>query len=127
MSIDFDDVQRTAVTWIALHSLPEESPEREVLFWAFSSVSDLIHEDPEKGWQMIEEIRRRDGSDHILSNLAAGPLEDLLSSHGSQFIDRIEAICEDDQQLRKLLGAVWQNGMPDPLWARIKAVAAPSW
>ncbi|WP_052689292.1 DUF6869 domain-containing protein [Xanthomonas albilineans] len=127
MSIDKNDSQKIAVAWIKLHSVPEDSPEREGLFWAYSRVCDLVQDDPEQGWQIIETIRRLDGSDLILSNLAAGPLEDLLVAHGEKFIDHIEALAKDDQQLRKLLGATWQNDMSDALWARIRAVAAPSW
>jgi hypothetical protein len=47
--------------------------------------------------------------------------------HGGNFIDRFEILARDDQQFRKLLGAVWQNNMPDALWARVKAIAAPPW
>lgn len=126
MSIEHDS-QQIATAWIKLHSAPEESPEREELFWAYNHVCDLIQDDPEEGWEIIETIRRLDESDLTLSNLAAGPLEDLLVAHGEKFIDRIEALAKDDQQLRKLLGATWQNDMPDALWARIRAVAAPSW
>lgn len=127
MSIDEHDSQQIAAAWVKLHSAPEESPEREGLFWAYSRVCDLIQDDPEEGWEIIEIIRRLDESDLILSNLAAGPLEDLLVAHGGKFIDRIEVMAKDDQQLRKLLGATWQNDMSDALWARIRAVAAPSW
>jgi hypothetical protein len=127
MAIEERGIGEIAASWIALHRLAEESPEREALFWAFCSAHELVIEDPEKGWAMIEEIRRLDGSDLILSNLAAGPLEDLLVAHGEQLIERIEAACGRDQQLKRLLGATWQNDMADALWARIKAIAAPSW
>jgi hypothetical protein len=68
-----------------------------------------------------------DGSDSILGNLAAGPLEDLLVDHGPEFIDRVEILARQDRQFRRLLGAVWQNAMSDDLWNRVKAVAGPSW
>jgi hypothetical protein len=72
-------------------------------------------------------MRRLDGSDWILANIAAGPLENSLVYHGDKFIDRFEVLAREDQQFRKLLGAVWQNNMSDALWARVKAIAAPSW
>ncbi|OEZ01261.1 MULTISPECIES: DUF6869 domain-containing protein [Stenotrophomonas] len=127
MAIEERGIGEIAAAWIALHRLAEASPEREALFWAFCSAHELVLEDPEKAWEMIEEIRRLDGSDLILSNLAAGPLEDLLVAHGERFVDRIEATCRRDQQFRKVLGATWRNGMADALWAHIRAVAAPSW
>lgn len=127
MSIDEHNSQQIAAAWIKLHSTPEESPEREGLFWAYNRVCDLIQDNPEEGWEIIETIRRMDESDLILSNLAAGPLEDLLTAHGERFIDRIEILAKDDQQLRKLLGATWQSDIADALWARIRAISAPSW
>jgi hypothetical protein len=127
MSLNEHDLEQIAVAWIGMHHAPEKSPEWEELFWAFDRVCDLVQDDPEAAWEIIETIRRRDGSDVILSNLAAGPLEDLLVAHGEKFVARIEATAKDDQQLRKLLGATWQNDMPDELWGRIQAVAAPSW
>ena len=121
------EVERTAVAWIELHQVPENSPEWEELFWAFERVSALVQDDPETAWRIIEVIRQKDGGDLVLSNLAAGPLEDLLVAHGEEFIVRIEAAAENDQQLRRILGATWQNEMSEELWARIQAASSSSW
>jgi hypothetical protein len=126
MAHDLVEMNKIAETWIELHRLPEDSSEREERFWSHDRLWELIQDDPEGAWNIIL-IIRREGSDVILSNLAAGPLEDLLVAHGDQFIDRVEALAERDAQFRKLLGATWQNSMPDTLWSRIKAVAGPSW
>jgi Family of unknown function (DUF6869) len=96
-------------------------------FWAFERLSDLVRDDPEDAWKVIEMIRRLDGADRVLANLGAGPLENLLVAHGDEFIDRIECLAKSDEQFRKLLGIVWQNKMSDAIWMRVKAVAAPSW
>jgi hypothetical protein len=128
MPLDTHEIQKIAQTWIEMHRLPEDSQERETKFWAFERLSDLVQEDPEEAWRVIEAMRRRlDGTDAILANIAAGPLENLLVYHGEKFIDRFETLARDDQQFRKLLGAVWQNDMSDAFWARIKAIAAPPW
>ena len=126
MPLDLDEINKIAATWIELHRLPEDSSEYDELFWSHEQLWELIQNDPETAWKIIQ-IIRREGSDLILSNLAAGPLEDLLVAHGVQFIDRIEALAGHDEQFRKLLGAIWQNSMPGTLWSRIKAVAGPSW
>jgi hypothetical protein len=127
MSLDMHEIQQIAQTWIEMHRLPEDSQERETKFWAFERLSDLVQENPEEAWKIIETMRHLDGTDSILANVAAGPLEDLLLYHGDKFIDRFEILARDDQQFRKLLGAVWQNNMSDALWARVKAIAAPRW
>ena len=126
MTLALDEMNEIAETWIELHRLPENSSGREERSWSHDRLWGLIQDDPEAAWNIIL-IIRREGSDLILSNLAAGPLEDLLVAHGDQFIDRVEALAERDTQFRKLLGATWQNSMPGTLWSRIKAVAGPSW
>jgi len=53
--------------------------------------------------------------------LAAGPLEDLLSSFGPDYIDRVETLARDDGRFKLLLGGVWRLGMTDDVWGRMQA------
>lgn len=121
------DKNKLINAWILLRHAEENSPEYNDNFWAFNSLSDISIKEPELCWELIEKIRKKDGSDVVLSNLAAGPLEDLLVKHGNQFIDLIEKDAKKDMQFRKLLGAVWKNDIDDDVWTRIKRVAGPSW
>jgi hypothetical protein len=127
MGVSESDRREIAATWIAMHHLPRQSPQTEVYFWAFERLSDLVRDDPEEAWGIMEMVRRLDGADVILSNLGAGPLEDLLVAHGDKFIDRVECLAKSDEQFAKLLGVVWKNRMSEEIWKRVKAVAAPSW
>jgi len=113
--------------WVSLHCMPNDSDAQESLFWAFETLDELMRSDPEEAWMIIDTVRQLNGTDIILANLAAGPLEDLLVNHGKTFIDRVEALARDDEQFRKVLSAVWKNDMPDALWARVKSVAGPCW
>ena len=124
--VDPRQMREIAAAWIDLHRLPEDSPGWQGKLWSFDRLWELVHDDPEAAWSIIQ-IIRQEGSDLVLSNLAAGPLEDLLVTHGDQFIDRVETLAEHDAQFRRLLAATWQNSMPPQLWKRIKAVAGPSW
>lgn len=126
MRLDTDEMNRIAEAWIQLYRVPEGDPDREIAFWSHERLRDLVREDPEAAWDIIRVISREE-SDVVLSNLAAGPLEDLLVSHGERFIDRIEMLAAHDPQFRKMLAATWQNSMPPHLWKRIKAVAGSSW
>ena len=126
MPPDLDDMNKIAEAWTEFCRLPEDTLEREQRFWSYEQLCELVQNDPETAWRIIQ-IIRREGSDLILSNLAAGPLEDLLVAHGDRFIDRIETLAERDAQFKKLLGATWQNSMSPAVWKRIKAVAGPSW
>jgi len=121
------EIDHLAKSWIAFHYAAEESEDYKNNFWAFNSVCDLCQDDPEACWVIIEAIRQIDSNDAILSNLAAGPMEDLLGMHGDLFIDRIEVAASKDPQMKKLIGAIWQNAIPDNVWNRLKSIADPSW
>jgi hypothetical protein len=127
MPIDEVEIRQIAEAWAGIYTFPEGSEEHQERFWAYGRLWELIQDDPEDAWKVIQAIRQLDVKDWVLTNLAAGPLEDLLVYHGERFIDRVEVLSRRDPQFRKLLGGVWQNAMSDALWARVQAVAGPSW
>jgi hypothetical protein len=72
---------------------------------------DQCHEDPETAWLVILRIIEHDLTPEQMANLAAGPLEDLLSLHGPNFIDRVETEARRNPRFNNLLGGVWQLNM----------------
>ena len=119
------EIRSLAEAWIE-HELRSCETVSEATFWAWQELDGLVQCEPEEAWKVIEAIRGVNGSDLILANLAAGPVEDLLAKHGTQFIDRMETLARGDRQFRKLLGAVWPSGIPEQVWSRIKGIAGPS-
>ena len=57
------------------------------------------------------------------SLLAAGPVEDLLSFHGQDFIDRFEREAHLDRRVAWVLGGAWQFQMNDEIWDRVRLVS----
>jgi hypothetical protein len=116
--------QALAEAWLRGNAGPpnEKNPE----FWACDRMMDLVLSDPETAWQVIDLIWRLDQSDKTLAYLAAGPVEDLLASHGEAFIDRITLLARREPTFRKLLGAVWRSGIHEPVWQKLKSIAGPS-
>jgi Family of unknown function (DUF6869) len=112
--------------WAHYQGLPGRERERGPYFRAMVRLAELVRDDPELAWPVILEIPRIDASDMMLANVAAGPLEDLLVNHGSEFIERVEALAKIDPVFRKMLGAVWKNNISDDIWARLKVVAGPT-
>lgn len=49
-------------------------------------------------------------------------MENLLSYHGADFIDRVEAQARSNPQFAYFLGGVWRDEMTDEVWARVQAV-----
>lgn len=91
-------------------------------FWAFQHMYDLIHEQPQVAFVLIVEILVRDQSREVIQLLSAGPLEDLLAAHGSEFISRVEEEAERNPSFRNLLGGVWKNSMPESVWTKVQEI-----
>jgi hypothetical protein len=116
-----------AAAWITMHTHRNDSVEYNDNFFAYELLDSLAETDCERAWLIINNIFSLNKDDIIIANLAAGPFEKLLSLHGPAIISRIEEKAASDETFRKMLGAIWQNGMTDEIWARVKAVAGPSW
>jgi hypothetical protein len=113
-----EEVQSLASSWLAHQSGYDE---------AFDKMYDLLHDDPESAWLVIQEMNSREMSDEIMANLAAGPLEDLLRLHGDAFIERTEFKANSDSKFNRLLGGVWQNEMSNDVWERLNKVRKEVW
>ncbi len=124
------DADNLADAWIRLHHLPKESRESseyDALFWSWEKLTEMCDSAPETAWNVIQEIIALDHSDQILASVGAGPFEDLMGSHGAQFIDRVEKCARTHTAFQRMLGIVWKNAIPDDVWSRIQAIAPPSW
>lgn len=116
-----------AEAWIKFHYLSRSEKNKSDLFSAWLQLENLVEDDPETAWEVIQQLYALDQTDRMLANIAAGPVENLLCSHGSSFIERIERLARQDPVVRKMLGAVWgRNRMAPEVWQRLQAVAGPS-
>jgi len=115
--------------WILYQDMPK-GEEREKHWWAVEQVMDWDLKssgDPEMLWQFILKTYKRKLSDRALGNLAAGPLEELISKFGSKYIDRIEKLAREDEQFNYLLGGVWQLNATPEIWSRVERVRKTVW
>lgn len=94
---------------------------------AFEKMEDLVQDDPESAWLVIQEINSHEISEEVMACLAAGPLEDLLAKHGRLFIERIEIKAKTDKKFSHLLGGVWQSSMELDIWDRVKKARSAIW
>jgi len=125
-------VEQVASDWIALTiAKGPASDEEHQRGWV---LYDLARLDPERAWEAIVEIISRyeeadlfceedNVAKHIVSNAAAGPLEDLLTHHGPEIIARVETRARQDRRIFWALGCVWQNSMTDQIWNRVQSAA----
>lgn len=121
------DSQKIAEAWLAMHLSKENSPVYLENFWGYEALSDLCDQSPDVCIEVIGRILALNDEDFIVSNLAAGPLEDLLVKHGDDVVEKIVSLAKSHSIWKKLLGGVWQNDINDQVWLKIKSVAVKSW
>ena len=78
-----------------------------------------LNEKSEELWSFIKHTYKENISENVISNLAAGPLEDLLGYHGERYINEVEALARKDPKFKELLGGVWQHLMSNAIWERV--------
>lgn len=122
--LDKECMERFAEAWVNFNRLAVDANERGPLTGVLDEVDGIIQRDPGEGWKFIEAVRRMDVDAHLLSNLAAGPLEDYLVAHGETEIERVESLAKHDPSLRDLLAQTWKNSMSDEVWRRVQLAAA---
>jgi hypothetical protein len=78
---------------------------------------------PEHQWQFILAAVMH-AADEELGDIAAGPVEHLLSKHGDRYIEEVERRVESDPKFARMLSGVWRHMMSDDVWARVEALKA---
>jgi hypothetical protein len=119
MPLDASSKERLIAGWLIMQLAAADN---EDAFWAFEDLDELCSSSPDDAWEIILGVLACAPSDRALGNLAAGPLEDLLSRHGPSIIERVEREARRSPAFANLLGGVWQNTMSDDIWARVNAV-----
>jgi hypothetical protein len=118
--IDFERLTPAEIAriWIAQSECPDKDRDRN---WSAlrDHESDLRAENPERALAIILEVLKIETNPNMLSYLAAGPLEDLITL---ETIDMIEAEAARNERFRWLLGGVWYSTAPDELKARLDAI-----
>ena len=127
-------VEVVANNWITLQRYENHNRAPEDVFAKGWELYDLVHDQPALGWEIIQAVIDRYSigelqsetpteAQRIIGNLAAGPIEDLLSYHGPDFIDQVLVAARRDSKLTWALGGVWQCGMSDEIFQRVRAAA----
>ena len=119
------DSHGLAAVWIEYHQLPDSEAEASSLVSAIEQLYDLVRNQPEAAWPIIQELWTVDQTDRMLAIIAAGPVEDILCWHGPDFIVRIEQLAKQHDVVRRMLGAVGRRDMAEDVWRRLKGVAGP--
>ncbi len=115
-------VAALARAWVEQYSKSERDQD-DNLFAMMDFERELREDDPDKLIDLVLEILKIEANPVLLSLLAAGLLEDVIST---ATIDRIEREARINERFRDLLGGVWYYRAPDELKARLDALIGES-
>ena len=96
-------------------------------FEVYETVYDLIKADPEAALTFILLALKEKPNDFAFSNLAAGPMEDLLVMHGQRVIDLVEKEAKQNADFDDLLGGVWLSRMAPEIADRVTNARSAIW
>jgi hypothetical protein len=114
-------IAELARAWVEEYSKSDR--DRDDNFFAMMDHErDLREEDPDKAIDLILQILEIETNPVLLSVLAAGPLEDVISR---RTIDRIERAAAANKRFHDLLGGVWYYRASDELKARLDVLIGP--
>ncbi len=126
--MDEKDLMKVVDAWILAIDNPTDSVQHEKNMWALEDVASWAASNrPKTLWQFVIAISAKPLSPKAMSILAAGPLEDLLTKWGEEYIERVETLARSDNRFNYLLGGVWQQGMSQSVWSRILSVRRTVW
>lgn len=101
-----------------------DSAEASATFWAYQALDQLCSSDPDIALDTILLILHAQPEERVLYNLAAGPLEDLLTRNGLQVIGRVEQIASVNPAFLSLVAGVWPDRAPQDIQDRIQPLIA---
>jgi hypothetical protein len=87
-------------------------------FWFFDEIWEITGSDSERLWEVIKAMIVAAPNEDELAYIGAGPIEDLLSGYGDEFIDRIEHYAETNEKFRFALSCAYKSGS-DEVWQRV--------
>lgn len=108
--------------WISYQYIPANK-----YVWSCETLDELVSEKPELAWKIILGILVEDQSDVVISNLAAGPLENLLARHGQDFVDRIDEQARKSGEFRFLLNGVWSSNIDSRILQQLSKYRTKPW
>lgn len=109
--------------WISATEKSEGNPGASADDWAIQKVIDL-HYDGEhvEIWKIILAIVDATESKWVLECVGAGPLEDLLTHHAPEYIERVVREAKSSTKFKTALSAVWLDEDDTPLYKQVYEV-----
>ncbi|MBV2139202.1 MAG: hypothetical protein KUF79_20520 [Candidatus Thiodiazotropha sp. (ex Ctena orbiculata)] len=111
--------RKLAEAWIHLQDLPQDSTEAEKYMWSAEEINLLALRSPSDCWDVVLEILSITDDDWIITNLGAGPIENMLAFKPEITISMIENEYTNNSKLQAAIKNTWKNIIPDEVWDRL--------
>ena len=122
MSLDTSSHVNSSTSDLAESYISYLQTNDEALQWAAMEIVDLGILGPwDRLWELVQYVatREADPGTKVLASIAAGPLEDLLSNAGPDYIDRVEQLARKNPRASHMLTGVWKSNIEPAVWDRI--------
>jgi hypothetical protein len=85
---------------------------------------DLILSEPSAAFQVIDSILEQTSDPWVLTNLGAGPLEELLASGDQMAIRSVKELAARHSNARTALGGMWMQDFPQDARMAVEQILA---
>jgi hypothetical protein len=110
-------------SWMIIqNSLPGTEP-YESNFWAHEELAGLCEFSPEDAWEVILALVDATKADTLLQAIGAGPLADLMTLHGEEYIALVEQAAAADFRFCMAMTGAWLDGEDTPVWKEYYKIA----
>jgi hypothetical protein len=102
-----EEMQELVESWIKATEADFDSGDKDRFGWAIDEMLDLPRVEPEMAWEIIMMIINKKPSPKVISQLGAGPLEDIMVYHGNNFMEKIENMVAKNDLFKECMKSVW--------------------
>ncbi len=102
--MEYKEREELINAWIEYHN---PTTTKDELFWAYQKLRDTLYfEGHEYTWDIIMDIFQRTDSKDVLAALAAGIVEDIITTHEEIYFDRVSKLAKKSDKFKMLLAGV---------------------
>jgi hypothetical protein len=101
LPIGDSNLDELASTWLR-HAMDKNPAD----FWAWERVNEIVRTSARDGWELVLSLVQR-APDNLLENVAAGPLEKLVTHHGPEVVDKVVKTARTNERFRNCLSQIW--------------------
>ncbi len=110
-------------SWMTIQDSLAGTEPYESNFWAHEELENMCETEPTDAWEVILALVDKAKSDALLQAIGAGPLADLMTLHGEDYISRVEREAASNARFRRAMAGAWLDSDATPVWKKFYDIA----